>query len=315
MQKIALGTAAMGRPQYINIKRVANTVFDKELFTKNALDLLEMAYKKGIRYFDTSPGYGMAEDVLIDWVQTKKDNSIELATKWGYSYMANFDPKATIHEIKDHKLSKLKQQWEVSKKLLPFLTTYQIHSATFDTGVLEDEQVLHKLDYLRQEYKLNIGISTTGSNQVEVLKRALDIEVDGKQIFNTFQVTYNILDQSLAEVSDVLQDQGKRVIIKEALANGRLFKNASYSNYTALYTALEHMAHKYTVGIDAIVLDFCAKTIHPFTVLSGASDTVQLQENLKANSIDLEESDIALLKSFKVAPAHYWSERKKLAWN
>ena len=84
---------------------------------------------------------------------------------------------------------------------------------------------------------LKIGLSTTGSNQNEVIKKALDIEFDGVSLFETFQVTYNILDQSLADIAELLE--GKRMVIKEALANGRLFPNTNYKNYEPLYQRIE----------------------------------------------------------------------------
>lgn len=314
-QKIALGTAAIGRPQYINIKKGKSENFDSVKFKEDGINVLEFAYNEGVRYFDTSPGYGMAEQIMIDWLKTKKDNSIEVATKWGYSYVANFDPKAVIHEIKDHSLPQLLRQWEKSKELIPYLSTYQIHSATLDTGVLDNEEVLNKLAVLKNEYQLKIGITTSGSDQVEVLKKAMDIAVNNKQIFETFQVTYNMLDQSLAEVANDMIKDGKRIIIKEALANGRVFRNINYSNYNKLYNLLELLANKYDVGVDAIALRFCIDTINPFMVLSGASEEFQLLENLKSNQIVLEGEDINLLKSFKSDPSSYWKERKQLNWN
>lgn len=314
-QKIGLGTAAIGRPQYINIKKGTPKKFDREKFRQHGLNVLDLAYENGVRYFDTSPGYGMAEDVLIDWLKTKKDDSIELATKWGYSYIANFDPNAKIHELKEHSISQLLKQWKVSNELLPSLTTYQIHSATFDTGVLENKDVLYKLEELQQEHGMHMGLSTSGSNQVEVLKRAMDVEVNGKQLFDAFQVTYNMLDQSLLEISNDMVNSGKRIIIKEALANGRLFRNEKYKEYTGLYNQLEKLSAKYEVGVDAIALDFCTQTIDPFIVLSGVSEESQLLENLKSNKIELSLNDVELLKLFGVAPNVYWDERKKLSWN
>lgn len=212
-------------------------------------------------------------------------------------------------------MPQLLRQWEKSKELIPYLSTYQIHSATLDTGVLDNEEVLNKLAVLKNEYQLKIGITTSGSDQVEVLKKAMDIAVNNKQIFETFQVTYNMLDQSLAEVANDMIKDGKRIIIKEALANGRVFRNINYSNYNKLYNLLELLANKYDVGVDAIALRFCIDTINPFMVLSGASEEFQLLENLKSNQIVLEGEDINLLKSFKSDPSSYWKERKQLNWN
>ncbi|MFT5168645.1 MAG: aryl-alcohol dehydrogenase-like predicted oxidoreductase, partial [Saprospiraceae bacterium] len=302
MQYIGLGTAALGRPQYINIKKEKVESFSLEALKQKAWDMLDNAFEQGVRYFDTAPGYGMAEQVLIDWVNKKGDDSIEIATKWGYTYVADFNPDAAQHEVKEHSVEKLNGQWEQSIKLLPNLSTYQIHSATLETGVLENKAVLNRLAELKQEHGLKMGISTTGDNQVEVLKKALAVKANGLELFDAFQVTYNILDQSLAEVMPLLDSLGKRVIIKEALANGRLFPNDNYPHYSALYVLLKRLSEKYRVGIDAIGLRFCIDSIHPFMVLSGASVLPHLSDNLKAMNFQLEADEVQQLKSFGVKP-------------
>ena len=76
----------------------------------------------------------MAEQILIDWCRDHPNEHVEIATKWGYTYTANFDPNATIHEVKEHSLAKLNEQWAQSQQLLPRLSTYQVHSATFASG-------------------------------------------------------------------------------------------------------------------------------------------------------------------------------------
>ncbi|MFK8104470.1 MAG: aldo/keto reductase [Saprospiraceae bacterium] len=314
-QQLALGTAAIGRPQYINIRQEATVPFSLDAFKRKGKEILENAYRQGIRYFDTAPGYGMAEQLLLDWLKEKNDASIEVATKWGYTYVANFDPTATVHEQKEHSLAKLNEQWEQSKKMLPSLRTYQIHSATFETGVLENKKVLDRLAELKIEHGLRIGISTTGANQLAVLRKALEVEVEGILLFDVFQVTYNIFDQSLATISDRLFKENKRMIIKEALANGRVFPNNNYTHYANAYEVLNNLAEKYKVGIDAIALRFCMDSIPAFKVLSGAANQQHLLENLKATRFQLEENDVERLKALSITTEQYWNERKKLGWN
>ncbi|PWG06195.1 aldo/keto reductase [Polaribacter aquimarinus] len=313
--KIGLGTAALGRPQYINVRIENCDNSNLKRFRQESFQVLEDAYNLGIRYFDTAPGYGLAEELLLEWLQTKDDDSIEVATKWGYTYTANFDANAKVHEVKEHSLAKLKEQWKFSKQLLPYFKVYQIHSTTLETGVLENEGVLNELVRLKKEHNLKIGITTTGTNQVEVIKKALTVFVDGEPLFDVFQVTYNFLDQSLLEIIDELQQQNKSIVIKEALANGRVFSNKNYPHYEKMYSTLENLAQKHNVGVDAISLKYSLQTIANATVLSGASNTNQFSENLKANYFMLSDDDIELLSSFKVSPDFYWDERKKLEWN
>jgi len=312
---LGLGTAAIGRPQYINIRDKATSEFSLEAFRQKGVQVLDTAYEQGIRYFDTAPGYGLAEQLLIDWVMEKNDASIEVATKWGYTYIANFDPNAARHEVKEHSLKKLNEQWVQSKALLPLLTTYQVHSATFESGVLDNEKVLNRLAELKNRYDLRMGITVTGANQVEVLKKAMDVEVEGVLLFDVFQVTYNIFDQSLATISKTLSSQKKRLVIKEALANGRLFPNERYSHYSTAYKILQTLAEKYEVGIDAIGLRFCIDSIDTYKVLSGASNEQHLSDNRRATHFELEENDIAILKELAIPTEQYWKERKQLTWN
>ncbi len=154
MENIGLGTAALGRPQYINIRNEKTSPFSLEALEQKAWDMLDEAYDRGVRYFDTAPGYGIAEQIVTNWANKNGDDSIEIATKWGYTYVADFNPNAVQHEIKEHSLEKLNEQWEQSKSMLPKLSTYQIHSATLDTGVLENDAVLNRLFELKRNMVL-----------------------------------------------------------------------------------------------------------------------------------------------------------------
>ena len=53
------------------------------------------------------------------------------------------------------------------------LDLYQIHSATLESGVLQDEAVLSKLQELKDSRGLRIGLSTSGVNQAKTLDVAI----------------------------------------------------------------------------------------------------------------------------------------------
>ncbi|MBJ2176508.1 aldo/keto reductase [Aureibaculum sp. A20] len=313
---MGLGTAAIGRPIYINIKQDASEeVFSLPKFKEKGLEVLENAYKNGVRYFDTSPGYGIAEELMVGWLKDKNDPSIVVSTKWGYTYVANFDPNAKIHEVKEHSLVNLNKQWEQSKKLLPYLKVYQIHSATLDTGVLENTEVLKRLHELKKEYNITIGLTTTGDNQTEVLEKALSIQVENEDLFQSFQCTFNMLDQSIVKYKKILQERTGPFIIKEALANGRLIPNENYSKYNSLYEFMTHIGEKYKVGADAIALRYGMEIFPNAMVLSGANNDIHLRANLKANQFSLTSAEIKQLTDFGISSYDYWKERKQLKWN
>ncbi|MDQ8143740.1 aldo/keto reductase [Chryseobacterium sp. CFS15] len=312
--QIGLGTAAIGRPQYINIKQTDMEVsFSADKFIEKGNQVLDEAYNRGVRFFDTSPGYGLAEELLASWLQKKNDPKIVVSTKWGYTYVANFDPNAKVHEVKEHSLEKLNQQWTFSQTLLPNLKIYQIHSATLDTGVLDNHAILHRLHQLKKEHSLLIGLTTTGSNQLEVLQKAIEITVDGEALFGSYQSTFNILDTSVLKIKDQLQQP--QLIIKEALANGRLIPNGHYPRYENLYALLMVLAKKYNVGTDAIAMRFCMDHFPNAQVLSGANNKAHLQANLRANDFKLTTEEIDQLYQHSIAATDYWNERKKLEWN
>ena len=313
---IGLGTAAIGRPLYINVKQnVIAESFSLPKFKENGLQVLENAYNKGVRYFDTSPGYGIAEELMVKWLEKKNDQSIQVSTKWGYTYVANFDPNAKQHEVKEHSIDKLNMQWEYSKMLLPYLKVYQIHSATFDSGVLDNLEVLKRLHELKNENNITIGLTATGVNQTEVLEKGLSIQIENEALFQSFQCTFNILDQSVSKYEEALQNLSGPFIIKEALANGRLIPNTNYFGYRNLYDFMMRLAKKYEVGADAIALRYCMEIFPEASVLSGADNNIHLTANLKANKLALTNSEIKQLNAFGISSDKYWQERKQLTWN
>ncbi len=316
VSNIGLGLAALGRPDYINIRDGSAIDKSATAFRENAFAVLDFAYARGVRYFDTAPSYGKGETFLLEWYQQRQPEDVFLATKWGYTYKADWQIGYTgKHEVKEHSLQRLLEQWQVSRQLLPALRLYQVHSATFESGVLENSEVHRQLFEIKERTGVLMGITTSGVDQRDVIKMALDIHVGGKPLFDAFQATYNILDRSTTSVLETAKKVGKRIIVKEALANGRLFPNARYPHYAGLYTKLQQIAHTHKVGIDAVALRFVMDLISPHMVLSGAASVNQLQENLKAMNFQLSKEELALLGREKVSSRDYWNERQSLEWN
>ena len=270
----------------------------------------------GVRYFDTAPSYGKGEAFLSEWHNKNKHNDTVLGTKWGYTYVANWELGFTgQHEIKEHSLGKLQEQWQVSKAMLPNLKYYQVHSATFESGVLENIDVLNQLYRIKKETGLRIGITTSGKNQKEVLAAALKVAVGGDLLFDSFQVTYNLFEQSTFSVLKEIINQSKTLIIKEALANGRIFESEKFPHYQEAYDLLNKLSKKHNVSCDAIALRFVMDSLEPTYVLSGAVNMEQLKGNLKALNFELSEEALGLLKLAMVSEEFYWNDRSSLPWN
>jgi len=315
---MGLGLAALGRPGYINLGHAEDlqSNYDPNIMRQKTHEVLDLAYANGIRYFDAAQSYGKSEVFLMSWIKNKKqfDKDFVVGSKWGYTYTANWQVQAEKHEVKEHSLKILNRQWEFTQNLLPHLKVYQVHSATFDSGILENKEVLLRLIELKHQ-GLQIGLSLSGTQQAEVLKAAMELSFSGRRLFDTVQVTYNILEQSTNSILKEAAHSGMGIIIKEGVANGRLTSRNNATSFQASKLVLEKIANKHEVTIDAIALAFILAQPWCHIVLSGAATKKHLLSNLNAFKVKLDEEDLENLQSLKMNKEDYWKERSQLKWN
>ena len=320
--KMGLGMAALGRPGYINLGHHADLGENKsaEFMALHAWQMLDYAWESGIRYFDAARSYGKGESFLGDWLIAKNisEPEVNIGSKWGYTYTADWRVEVDDdekHEVKEHSLQVLDRQIEESRRALPsHLDLYQIHSATLESGVLDNLQVLERLAQLQAEGLL-IGLSVSGPNQSAVIEKALTIRFDGERLFDAVQATWNLLEQSAGPALQAASDAGLGVIIKEAVANGRLTSKNSSPDFASKLTQLNQLAEHYNVGVDSIAL--AAVIAQPFVdiTLSGAAKIEHLESNLQALSIEWENDPLEILADFAESAEEYWGIRSNLKWN
>lgn len=176
VSRLGLGLAALGRSGYINLGHAADLQGNYELAAMEtaAHAVLDAAWSAGVRYFDAARSYGRAEAFLASWLSSRKitPDAVVVGSKWGYTYTADWQVEAPKHEIKDHSLPVLIRQWAESWSLLgAHLDLYQTHSATLESGVLENRPVLEELARLREQ-GVRIGLSLSGPNQAQTLRTA-----------------------------------------------------------------------------------------------------------------------------------------------
>jgi aryl-alcohol dehydrogenase-like predicted oxidoreductase len=275
--RIGLGLAAVGRPGYLNLGRDDDLPADRtvEAMRARAHGLLDQAYASGVRYFDVARSYGRAEEFLAQWLAGRTD--VVVGSKWGYTYTAGWRIDAEVHEVKDHSVATFERQLGETRALLgDRLDLYQIHSLTPDSPALHDAELHRRLADLAGQ-GVTIGFSTSGPAQAEAIRAALAVQVGTEPLFRSVQATWNLLEPSAGPALAEAHDAGCLVIVKEALANGRL-------------------AAQDTAAL-AAVLQQSWVTI----VLSGAATSGQLASNLRAEHLAMPAAD-------------YWRERSALPW-
>ena len=289
--------------------------YDVAAMERRAHAVLDNAYALDVRHFDTARSYGRAEEFLGSWLRLREPDAVSVSSKWGYTYTADWRVEAEVHEVKDHSLETLERQWvETRANLGKDLDLLQIHSATLETGVLEDRRVIARLAGIRSE-GVRIGLSVTGPSQGETLLRALDVSFDGAPLFDAVQATYNLLEPSVGPALRRARSSGWQVIIKEALANGRLSDRNGLSGDQAALRTLQGEAARLGTTADALALAFVLAAPFVDVALSGAATEGQLQSNLKARSVFLDERAASALESLNQNPAAYWSTRAALPWH
>lgn len=313
---IGLGLAALGRPGYINLGHGEDLQGETapERMARRAHDLLDQAWAAGVRYFDVARSYGRGEEFLGAWLRARDFGADKpvVGSKWGYTYTADWQIEAEQHEVKEHTLSVLQRQWRESRDhLAPYLRLYQIHSATFDSGVLTRREVLRELARLKAE-GVRIGLSLSGANQAEVLDAALAVTVDGVAQFDGVQATWNLLEPSCGPMLATAHAAGLGVIVKEAVANGRLTPRSQDAH---VLDRLQPIAARHGVGVDAVALAAALAQPWASVVLSGAATSEHLNANLAALRVALDEDDLSTLATLAETPADYWSTRSQLEWN
>jgi aryl-alcohol dehydrogenase-like predicted oxidoreductase len=299
-----IGLAALGRPGYITLGHGLDLAgrTSREAMEQNTHAVLDVAYAAGVRYFDAARSYGLAESFLASWLHRRAlaPRDVTVASKWGYSYTADWRVNAKLHERKDLSAETLRRQLAESIALLgPYLRIYQIHSATLESGVLDDLAVLEELEGVRVR-GIEIGLTVTGPRQRETIERALEL---GR--FATVEATWNVLERSAEPALAAAHRAGVAVVIKEPLANGRLGPRGDVP-------LIASAAQRLGFGADAVALAAALAQPWADVVLSGAVTPEMLRSNLEARSLRLDPD---LLDALREDPDDYWRSRAELPWN
>jgi aryl-alcohol dehydrogenase-like predicted oxidoreductase len=335
--RLGLGLAAIGRPAYITAGRAQDLgepgTRSVDALRERAHGLLDEAWSLGIRYLDAARSYGDAEGFIGTWLarHPERRDDLVIGSKWGYEYVGGWRMDADVHERKDHGLAMFEAQWPATITALrtrPDL--YLIHSVTPDSPALGDTALLDALRRLA-ETGVRIGISASGPNQADVIRRALALP---EAPFSAVQATWNLLEPSAAPALAEAHAANWVVVVKEALANGRLAVDGDRADSDGADPRgagsggagsggaggagsgdldARLMALAEAEGRSPIALALGAALAQPWAsiVLSGAVTVEQLRENAAVPPFAAAAETLA---PFAEAPEQYWADRQRRAW-
>lgn len=315
VSRLGLGLAAIARPAYITSGRASGLGADRDVATLRARtrELLDTGHAAGIRYLDVARSYGRAEEFLAGWLADRPEvDDVEIGSKWGYRYVGGWRMDVEKHEVKDHSLDAFTEQYAQSRELLgDRLGVYHVHSATLDTGVLDDVRVHRALSHLR-DAGVRVGVSTSGPAQAEAVRRALEVRVDGEPLFTSFQSTWNPLEPSAGPALAEAADSGARVILKEVFANGRLAPGGDDGTPGA--RAAADLADRVGAPLDRVAVAAALANPWAWRVLLGPVGKGQLESNAAAAGWTLPSGVEGELARLAEEPEQYWATRSARPW-
>ncbi|MGA9343925.1 MAG: aldo/keto reductase [Nocardioidaceae bacterium] len=305
---LGLGLAALGRPAYINLGHRDDVRDTREVaaLEARAHEVLDAAWEAGLRHVDAARSYGLAERFLGSWLVAHPGRRAEVTvgSKWGYTYVADWQIDAETHEVKDHSVQTFDRQWpETLSELGSKPDLYLIHSVTPDSPALTDGKLLERLAGLAGE-GVRVGLSTSGPEQAAVIARALELD---RAPFSAVQSTWNVLEPSAGEALAAAAALGWHVALKETVANGRLTARGQVPD------TVNAVAASHETSVDAVALA-AARAMPVSVVLLGPSTLEQLRSNLAANRVELTTQDFDALNAVSESPTAYWEHRSGLPW-
>lgn len=174
--------------------------------------------------------------------------------------------------------------------------------------------VLVEMARLRSERGVVMGLTVSGPRQAEVIERAVSLTVAGERLFDTVQATWNLLETSAGPALAAAAGAGMGVVVKEALANGRLTPRNSEPDLAPKLASLEAEAQRLNTVIDGLALAAALAQPWATTVLSGAARADHLRSNVGALDVAWDAQAAERLASLAEPPEEYWQRRSELEW-
>lgn len=260
MERLALGTVQLGVPY-----GVANRTGKPE--RESALSIVQEAWKRGIRTFDTAQGYGDSESVLGEAFE-------RLGISDSVRVISKFDPRL------DHgKKSLLEESLEMSLRRLrvPSLDGMMLHREEF--LALWNNGLYEVLGGFVKDGRI-------GGLGVSVYSPSAAIQALNMPGIDIIQVPASIFDMRFedAGVFDRAAEKGKKVFVRSVFLQGLIVMEPDevpehLARVRPALGDLRRLCLEFNMGPKAIALGYAKEALRDACVVFGAETPEQVTEN------------------------------------
>jgi len=268
--KLVLGTAELGMSYGLNNKQGQPSLED-------SFSILDIAYKNGIKIFDTAFAYGNAEDVLGQWISSRQiADKISVISKLK-PHILNDYPDGT--KAKDIVISEIKKS--LKRLNINILDGYLLHTPQY----IYNDHIIEGLKHAKNQGLIkNFGVSIY--DEAEALYAA-SLPVD------YIQVPYNILDQRLdnTDFFKITKSNNVTVFARSPFLQGLLLmpsnKIPSHLNHAVpLLKQLDDYLNKHQISRLTATLAFSLNKECLDFIVFGTNNTEETEECIEiANNL------------------------------
>lgn len=236
----------------------------------DCIDMLDYAYNAGIKTFDTAAAYGIAEEVVGEFIKQKKisRNSIKIISKTSPTIFKSENRKEWYIKAKESLL------YSLDRLNTDYLDGYMLHSA----NDIYDSEVIYILNKLKDENLVkSIGASIYTTEEAEKT-----IEYEQNTII---QIPYNIFDQRLNKAGFFESEKLKikDIYARSAFLQGLLVMNISkvptyLKEVVPLIEKFDRLCYEYGVTRAQAAIDYVKENKRINYLVFGVDNLFQLKE-------------------------------------
>jgi aryl-alcohol dehydrogenase-like predicted oxidoreductase len=285
------------------------------------MDLVKTAFDSGINFIDTANVYSFGESEMLTGQAIKKlglpRDELVIATK----------ATGVMNELpngRGHSRYHLMNEVDASLKRLQLdhIDLYQLHGIDRLTPIEEALETLN--DLVRSGKVRYIGLSNMAAWQIMKALAISDKRNWAK--FVSLQAYYTIAGRDLErELIPLCQDQGLGIMVWSPLAGGLLsgkysadsqgpagarrttfdFPIVDKPRAFRCVDAMRPIAEQHQVSVAQVALGWLLHQAAVTTVIIGAKNVQQLQDNIASTKLQLTEDDLSTLNEVSKLPPEY----------